>query len=343
MNTKDLMKKYGIIVGVIVGIFALVGGAAFVVYMAISNIDMSGSESDGPPGIVSNGDNNGGGEGSSASSSSSGGWFAPPSRLTVLVLGVDEHNNNDTNLIVTLNTRENTIDVISVPRDTNITLSASAVMELREVHGRGDFVPATGNMIFGNLYPIAGRNQGPIFAKRHLSALFGIRIDNFMVVELAVFRTLVDLMDGVYFDVPFRMYYTYATHGGEVDVNLQPGLQRLDGVQAEMLVRYRRTYATADLGRINMQQQFMGAAFGQILQSDSIRNDLPGYTRAVLDRVRTDLVLTDAMRLHPVFSDLTAAAITFHTIPVTEATGGRLSYDAARGRELFDSIFGQDR
>ena len=49
------------------------------------------------------------------------------------------------------------------------------------------------------------------------------------------------------FDVPQRMYYSDPTQ--DLYIDLQPGLQTLNGEQAMGLVRFRKGYATQDIMR----------------------------------------------------------------------------------------------
>ena len=67
------------------------------------------------------------------------------------------------------------------------------------------------------------------------------------------FRDLIDAIGGVEFDVPTRMYYTDPKQNLEID--LYPGKQLLDGKKAEMFMRFRQNndgtgYAEGDIGRM---------------------------------------------------------------------------------------------
>ena len=347
MAQKELIKKYIIIVAVIIGIFALIAGAAFIVHTAVSNLTSNSpiptaSPLPGFPSNSNEGQNNGNEplETAAPTPMPTPGITLPgltaPDRVTILLLGVDEHNNTDANLIMTLDTQSRMINVISIPRDMRVTLPASDVNELRAL-GRTS-VPANGVMRFGNLYAHAGRQHGPRFAVRHLSAIFGIEIDNFVVLELSAFRNIVDLVGGVEFNVPRRMYYNPPDEDFVID--LQPGMQRLDGRQAEALVRYRYSLARADLDRIDIQQDFMRAMFTQALNAQTIRDNFRAFTQTILSATSaTDVTITNALNLLPTIEALTSGSIRFHVLPGTEAAGGFFNYDHVEGRTFFDDIF----
>ena len=338
MARGELIKKYVIVVGVIIGIFALVAVAAFIVHAAVNN--MNTSANDPPPEMRSeNGEDNNGPvptpPGSNGRPQPTPSPVSQP-RITILLMGVDEHFNTDANLIMTFDPQNNAIDVISIPRDTRITLPPSIVSELHSL-GRTT-VPNNGIMRFGNLYAHAGSLHGPRFAARHLSAVFGIEIDNFVVLELAAFRKIVDFIDGVMFYVPRDMYYN--PYDQDFSINLQQGMQRLDGAQAEGVVRYRSSLPRADLDRIEIQQDFMRAMFTQTLNSPEIRNNLGGAISTVFGTLTaTDLVLRDVLAFIPVINALNNNSVTFHTIPGEAGAAGFFNYNINQGRTFFDGIF----
>lgn len=99
--------------------------------------------------------------------------------------------------------------------------------------------------------------------KKYVSGVLGFEVDGYVLVDLDAFIQIVDLVGGVYFDVPQSMYYNDPTQN--LYINLAPGYQLLDGKQAMGLVRYR-SYAQADIQRISVQQEFLQALAKQCLQ-----------------------------------------------------------------------------
>ena len=76
-----------------------------------------------------------------------------------------------------------------------------------------------------------------------------------MLVNLEAFRETVDLVGGVEFDVPQDMYYQDPTQNLHID--LKAGKQLLDGEKAMELVRFRKGYASQDIQRTKVQQEFL--------------------------------------------------------------------------------------
>jgi LCP family protein required for cell wall assembly len=100
--------------------------------------------------------------------------------------------------------------------------------------------------------------------------LTGLPINYLITVNFKGFVQIVDRVGGVWVDVDRRYYNrnvgTEATNYANID--LQPGYQRLLGVDALSYVRYRHT--DSDLYRLARQQQFVKALKQQITSNFSI-------------------------------------------------------------------------
>jgi LCP family protein required for cell wall assembly len=353
MSSKEMIKKYVVIVAVIIGIFALVAVAAVIVYAAVNNLtpnnEISANNTPSPTWPSNGANNNGGSQNTDGTSPPTARptqtpnsiWdtiLSPPDRTTVLIMGMDAVSfNTDINLLVTLHAPTGVLDVISVPRDMRITIPQSEVERLRQL-GRL-YIPSTGNMRFGDLHNLAGRTYGPGASVRHLEALFGIEIDHYVVLSLKSFRDMVDLVEGIWFDVPEGGLF-YEDPCQDLFINVPGGRQLLNGELAEMVVRYRHSYPRADLDRINVQQAFMREFFVQSLNSPAIRNDFLRYMRTALSSVSsTDIYVGDLTKYVRVIEHMSNNSIFFHTIPGAEAAGGFFAYNSTEGREFLDRIF----
>lgn len=131
----------------------------------------------------------------------------------------------------------------------------------------------------------------------------GVPVHHYMEVDFVSFAKLVDALGGVTIDFP---HPAHDTNTG-LDIT-QAGPNELDGPQALAYVRSRhyvevidgrdRVDPTADLGRVQRQQQFLKAVFGKLGDE---RNPIT-LARAAGDasgglRVDDTLGLTDAIRL----------------------------------------------
>ena len=169
----------------------------------------------------------------------------------ILIVGTDDDGfRTDTIMIARLDVKEHTVAILSVPRDTIV----ESQMNVPKING---------------VYGYAGRGEKGIQnLKSHLAKLLGFEVDGYALVDLEAFVELVDLVGGVEFDVPMRMYYSDPTQ--DLYIDLQPGLQKLDGEHAMQLVRFRKGYATQDLQRTKVQQAFLQALAKQCLKVSNI-------------------------------------------------------------------------
>ena len=120
--------------------------------------------------------------------------------------------------------------------------------------------------------------------------LTGLPVHYYVVVNPDGFRRIIDTLDGVWIDVPIRMYYSDPDQGLYID--LKPGYQLLDGKKAEQFCRFRSGYANADLGRIEAQQNFVKALFEQKLKPEYLMKSGEIYQH-IEDCVDTNFSVSD--------------------------------------------------
>lgn len=173
---------------------------------------------------------------------------------TLLLVGNDDGNGNtDTILVGKLDTKAHSMDFVNIPRDTLINENWN-IRKINAVYWSD--VNSGGNGIDALRY--------------QLKRLLGFDVDCYAVVDLNVFVDVVDAMGGVYFDVPQAL--DYEDPWQDLYIHIQPGYQLLDGYSAMGVCRYRSGYIDGDLGRINMQQQFLKACASQFTELGSIPN-----------------------------------------------------------------------
>ena len=216
---------------------------------------------------------------------------------TILIAGEDDDfGGTDVVMVALFDTRAGTLDVLSIPRDTLVNVPWNT----RRIN------------TFQNLYTRLDQDfPHYIYALRDgVSKLIGHETTNWITLDLDGFVNLVDAIGGVEFDVPQRMRYSDPYQG--LFINLQPGLQRLDGEQAMHLVRFR-SYREGDIQRIRTQQAFLGALAEQLLQARNlwVIDDIIQIFR---DNVDTDLSLMNLGYFAREFLLLDSENINFHTV-----------------------------
>lgn len=188
----------------------------------------------------------------------------------ILICGTDDDGTRtDTIIIAHLDTTDHTVALLSIPRDTPVATGNGGIMKINSVYAGGG---ADG------MQRLSGR----------LRELLGFPVDGYVLVNLDAFKKTVDLVGGVEFDVPQDMDYEDASQ--DLYIHLKAGLQRLDGEKAMELVRFRKGYASQDIQRTQVQQQFLKALAKQCLSVSSL-SKLKEFADIFAENVTTDLTV----------------------------------------------------
>ena len=180
---------------------------------------------------------------------------------TVLLAATDKDGTRtDTMMVACYDTAEQTVGIVSVPRD---TLIARENEHPHLVYGKG------------------GVEQ----RVKDISDMLGVPIDGYVKVNIKGFITLVDYLKGVDIEVPLDMNYDDPYQ--DLHIHLKKGVQLLDGEKAMEMVRFRR-YSEGDIKRVEMQQNFMKALIKECL---SIKHwgKIKSYIDLAMENVQTDL------------------------------------------------------
>lgn len=162
----------------------------------------------------------------------------------ILVAGTDESGLLTDTIMLLCTDRENKrINIMSIPRDTKVNLNYSTpkINLAYHLNGRGE--------------------EGMEALMKYVGQCVGFMPNGYVLLDLDCFIELVDLFGGVEFEVPCTMYYEDPAQ--DLYINLEPGLQKLDGEEVMGVVRFRSGYAMADLQRVNVQRDFIFAAMKQ--------------------------------------------------------------------------------
>ncbi|WP_298977474.1 LCP family protein [uncultured Thermosynechococcus sp.] len=204
--------------------------------------------------------------------------------VNLLVLGVDKvldapegsperfRGRTDTLLLARFNPENGTITVLSIPRDTRVEIPGYGINKINAANVYGD-VDLTVRVVSKTL------NYTPV--------------DRYIRIDTAAFRELVDLVGGVEVNVPKRMVYT--DHTQKLYIDLQPGLQTLNGEQAEGFVRFRYD-ELGDIGRAQRQQMLI-KALQKKLANPVMLTQLPKIYSVLQKYVDTDLTFAELMAI----------------------------------------------
>ena len=194
----------------------------------------------------------------------------------ILICGTDDDGyRTDTIIVAHLNETTHDVALMSVPRDTVVLNGSGGIMKINSVYA-------------------GGGADGMARLSKRLGAMLGFELDGYVLVNLEAFRETVDLVGGVEFDVPQDMYYQDPTQNLHID--LKAGKQLLDGEKAMELVRFRKGYASQDIQRTKVQQEFLRALAKKVLSVSSLTK-LKEFADVFSTYVTTDLTVGNMLYL----------------------------------------------
>jgi len=240
-------------------------------------------------------------------SSGGGDWFGdvitPPfqgaERITILMVGTDNSEGlglADTIIYAVVYPRTNEISAISIPRDSRVYIPKVGYTRINASHSNGG-LPLTIDTV---------------------QNLIGIPVDKYIEVNVPGLVKLVDAIGGIDIDVEKRMYYV--DHSQKLHIDLQPGYQHLDGMQAMGYVRFRHD-KVGDIGRMERQQKFLHAVLSKTFSQQSLV-DIPKTIDVFLKTVKTNMSTRDLMSLKRIIETSGADSIVTETLPTTSVVIG---------------------
>ncbi|BFM41095.1 LCP family protein [Synechocystis sp. LKSZ1] len=227
--------------------------------------------------------------GSSAPSATTVGQAGPlPYQLTrpvnILVMGIDRVEDappqspeafagrSDTILLLRFDPQQSSLKVLSIPRDTRVS------------------IPRVGYSKINNANIYGGAELAAQVISQNLQE---VPIDRYVRVTTNAFRELVDLVGGVEVYVPTPMVYQDVTQ--KLTINLEAGEQVLNGDQAEQFARFRKD-GKGDIGRVQRQEVLL-KALQQRFTSPLVIPRIPQAIQVLQQSVDTNLTPEEVLAL----------------------------------------------
>ncbi len=206
--------------------------------------------------------------------------------VNILVMGVDLNledeeedgtldifkSRSDTMLLSRVDPNAKRVSLLSIPRDTRVRIPDVGITKINAANYYG----------------------GAELASEVVSeTLNEVPIDRYVRVSTGAFRELVDVVGGVKVFVPHRMRYEDKTQG--LNIDLEPGLQTLNGDQAEGFIRFRNANL-GDIGRAQRQQILIKALQKQLANPLTVTK-APQILEVVKKNVDTNLSVGEMLAL----------------------------------------------
>lgn len=239
--------------------------------------------------------------------------------VNILIMGGDKVNKNtDTMLVVNYNPVNAKISILSIPRDTKVSIKNKGTQKI--------------NFAF----PYGGGK----FAAETVGALLDIKIQYYIYIDTAAFQKIVDELGGVDYDIPVNMDYDDPLQN--LHIHLKKGRQHLSGAEAEQFMRFRQPtkftkevmqyYDGSDLKRIEAQQSFIKEL---IRQKANIYyfTKLSSIIKIAFDHVETNLKLDEALKLTRNLGMLNIEEIQMFKLPGNGDNSSGASYYIINSKE----------
>jgi len=235
--------------------------------------------------------------------------FQGQQQVNILLLGTDVSfggsSRTDTIKLISIDFAKGRIGMMSIPRDTWVTLPNGSEGRINSAHSLG-----------GN-----NRKQCIDMAETAVTTLLTdlngqpVHIDRYIRVQTDRFVKIVDAMGGIDIDVEKQMDYEDPSQN--LFIHLKPGLQHLNGEQTMGYVRFRHD-AESDYGRIRRQDAFIRTLASQINQPGQ-KERLLQLVGPMLELVSTDISINDAQGIRALVSKIGIDGIQSVQLP-TEPT-----------------------
>ena len=227
--------------------------------------------------------------------------------VNILVVGVDNRSgltrqqqlalhvgnvtgaNTDTMMLVHIPADRQSIQVVSLPRDSWVSIPGYGMNKINAAYGLG----------------------GPPLMVRTVEQATGLTINDYAEVSFEGFVRVINELGGVNVCLPF------AVSDSESGLNMSAGSHHVYGVTALKFARDRHSFATSDLHRIADQQQLLASLFAQATASGVLAN--PIRLQQVVSSVTSSITVDrgfNVTELANELRDIKPGSVSFTTVPI---------------------------
>ncbi|WP_413101583.1 LCP family protein [Streptomyces sp. Inha503] len=240
-----------------------------------------------------------------------------------------------TDSMILLHVGENGNTMISLPRDSWVTIPAFTGSE------SGNRIPQSQNKLNASY-----SSEGPWLLVRTIEHNTGLKIDHYAEIGFDGFANIVDGVGGVDIDVPQDMKDKKSGN------DLKKGKQTLNGQQALAFVRQRYGLAGGDLDRTKNQQKFLSALANKAASPSTIMNPFKLYPTmgAGLDNlvVDKDMSLWDVKDMFFAMKSVSGGDGKQMNMPISNpglatSKGSAVQWDMTKVKQLMSELKNDDK
>ena len=242
---------------------------------------------------------------------------------TVLVAvtdkGVQEENrdgeNTDVLMYIRLDNKAHKMSILQIPRDTYVGDISVDCGVYHRINGA---------------YLHGSNKENPIANTANaIYELFGLKADNYAVMDVEGFRTMLNTMGGIWMHVP-RDLYEKTTN----ELIVPAGDVKISGDSAEIILRNRST-TLGDYDRLELQQSFYAAVFRTFMEQYPIGDALQVAKNTAV-YLKTDFSVMDLVAIYLSMKDLKP-----EDIYVVRCSGGPINIIGDDGKKA--ALYGVEK
>ncbi|NBV97897.1 MAG: LytR family transcriptional regulator [Proteobacteria bacterium] len=243
------------------------------------------------------------------------------STTNILLLGVDENKSKNSSawqgrtdfmMILSVNPASEKLIALSIPRDTQLDKEIFGFSRINSANSIG----------------------GIDAAKSTVEKLLGIKIDNYLLVNIEGFKKIMNLFGDMKIYVPKNM--KYEDHKAGLSIDFKPGLEKMNSEKMMEFLRYRDS-EDGDIGRIKRQLIFF-RAFIHNLKFNEILVRLPYLLDQSNNFFLTDLKEDEAIQLTKSFVKIADKSFESFILPGDFAKDGYWKIDYPDMNRLLEYI-----
>lgn len=251
-------------------------------------------------------------------------------KLYILAMG-ESTGMSDTIIVCSYDPKTQETSMLSIPRDTYVT--------------NGNYKYSVYNKI-NSLY---SGGKTPEKTVQAVNEITGLDINYYILVDTEALIKLVNLIGGVYFDVPVDM--NYDDDGQDLHIHLTKGYQKLTGDQVEQVVRFRHNndgtsyppeYGDEDYGRMKTQRNIITEIAKQTIKLKNI-TEIKNILNIMKEDIKTNVNFNSIMDYVPYAVNVDMSTIKTSQLPgVSENRGGYgwfFYHDEEETKEMVDELF----
>ncbi|QIW81583.1 LCP family protein [Bacillus tequilensis] len=214
--------------------------------------------------------------------------------FSILFMGIEDYatkgqkGRSDSLIVVTLDPKNKTMKMLSIPRDTRVQLA-------------GD---TTGSKTKINAAFSKGGKDETVETVEHF---LQIPIDKYVTVDFDGFKDVINEVGGIDVDVPFDF-----DEKSDVDeskrIYFKKGEMHLNGEEALAYARMRKQDKRGDFGRNDRQKQILNALIDQMSSASNIAK-IDKIAEKASENVETNIRITEGLALQQIYSGFTSKKI----------------------------------